>query len=173
FQNTLDESDDTNTDWQDLFYKNGMVNSHDLSINGGAEKGNYNFGAGYFRDEGVIPLQNFTRYNLRAALDQQVGKIFKFGFNLNQSYSITNGNNIGVYPVLSASPIANPFNTDGTFKPRIQQQTSGQQWVHTRESYEALGDSYVNQQRVFGSYNTLYGEIRIPGVEGLTYRTNL
>lgn len=173
FQNTLDESDDTNTDWQDLFYKNGLVNSHDLSINGGAEKGNYNFGAGYFRDEGVIPLQNFTRYNLRAALDQQVGKIFKFGFNLNQSYSITNGNNIGVYPVLSASPIANPFNTDGTFKPRIQQQTSGQQWVHTRESYEALGDSYVNQQRVFGSYNNMYGEIRIPGVEGLSYRTNL
>lgn len=173
FQNTLDESDDTNTDWQDLFYKNGLVNSHDLSINGGAEKGNYNFGAGYFRDEGVIPLQNFTRYNLRAALDQQVGKIFKFGFNLNQSYSITNGNNIGVYPVLSASPIANPFNTDGTFKPRIQQQTSGQQWVHTRESYEALGDSYVNQQRVYGSYNNMYGEIRIPGVEGLSYRTNL
>src|SRR5690606_8496709 len=52
FQNTLDESDDTNTDWQDLFYKNGMVNSHDISVNGGAEKGNYNFGAGYFRDEG-------------------------------------------------------------------------------------------------------------------------
>ncbi|PUV26355.1 SusC/RagA family protein [Sphingobacterium athyrii] len=173
FQNTLDESDDTNTDWQDLFYKNGMVNSHDISVNGGAEKGNYNFGAGYFRDEGVIPLQNYTRYNLRAALDQQVGKIFKFGFNLNQSYSITNGNNLGLYGVLSASPIANPFNTDGTLKSRIQQQTSGQQWVHTRESYEALGDSYINQQRVFGSYNNMYGEIRIPGVEGLTYRTNL
>ena len=173
FQNTLDESDDTNTDWQDLFYKNGMVNSHDISVNGGAEKGNYNFGAGYFRDEGVVPLQNYTRYNLRAALDQQVGKIFKFGFNLNQSYSITNGNNLGLYGVLSASPIANPFNADGTLKSRIQQQTSGQQWVHTRESYEALGDSYINQQRVFGSYNNMYGEIRIPGVEGLTYRTNL
>lgn len=173
FQNTLDESDDTNTDWQDLFYKNGMVNSHDISVNGGAEKGNYNFGAGYFRDEGVVPLQNYTRYNLRAALDQQVGKIFKFGFNLNQSYSITNGNNLGLYGVLSASPIANPFNTDGTLKSRIQQQTSGQQWVHTRKSYEALGDSYINQQRVFGSYNNMYGEIRIPGVEGLTYRTNL
>ncbi|WP_245971377.1 SusC/RagA family TonB-linked outer membrane protein [Sphingobacterium puteale] len=173
FQNTLDELDDTNTDWQDLFYKNGMVNSHDISVNGGAEKGNYNFGAGYFRDEGVVPLQNYTRYNLRAALDQQVGKIFKFGFNLNQSYSITNGNNLGLYGVLSASPIANPFNTDGTLKSRIQQQTSGQQWVHTRESYEALGDSYINQQRVFGSYNNMYGEIRIPGVEGLTYRTNL
>lgn len=173
FQNTLDESDDTDTDWQDLFYKNGMVNSHDLSINGGAEKGNYNFGAGYFRDEGVIPLQNFTRYNMRAALDQQIGQIFKFGFNLNQSYSITNGNSIGVGPVLGASPIANPFNADGTLKTRIQQQTSGQQWVHTRKSYEALGDSYVNQQRVFGSYNNMYGELKIPGVEGLSYRTNL
>lgn len=173
FQNTLDESDDKNTDWQDLFYKNGMVNSHDISVNGGAEKGNYNFGAGYFRDEGVVPLQNYTRYNLRAALDQQVGKIFKFGFNLNQSYSITNGNNLGLFGVLSATPIANPFNADGSLKSRIQQQISGQQWVHTRQSYEALGDSYINQQRVFGSYNNMYGEIQIPGVEGLTYRTNL
>ncbi len=173
FQNTLDESDDTNTDWQDLFYKNGMVNSHDISVNGGAEKGNYNFGAGYFRDEGVVPLQDYTRYNLRAALDQQVGKIFKFGFNLNQSYSITNGNNLGLFGVLSATPIANPFNADGSLKSRIQQQISGQQWVHTRQSYEVLGDSYINQQRVFGSYNNMYGEIQIPGVEGLTYRTNL
>ena len=27
FENSLDESDDMNTDWQDLLYRTGMVNS--------------------------------------------------------------------------------------------------------------------------------------------------
>lgn len=173
FQNTLDESDDTNTDWQDLFYKPGMVANHDLSVNGGTERGSYNFGVGYFRDEAVIPLQNFTRYNIRAGLDQEVGSIFKFGFNINQNYSITNGNNLSAGAILGASPIANPYNEDGTFKTYIQQQTSGQQWVHTRDSYEALGDRFIDQSRVLGSYNTMYGEVKIPGVEGLSYRMNV
>ncbi|NQD71926.1 TonB-dependent receptor [Sphingobacterium shayense] len=173
FQNTLDESDDTDTDWQDLFYKTGVVTNHDVSINGGTEKGSFNFGAGYFRDEAVIPLQNFNRYNIRAALDQSIGKIFKFGFNINQNYSVTNGNNLSAGAVLGASPIANPYNTDGTLKTYIQQQTTGQQWIHTRESYEALGDRYINQSRVLGSYNNMYGEIKVPGVEGLSYRMNL
>ncbi|WP_380880993.1 SusC/RagA family TonB-linked outer membrane protein [Sphingobacterium griseoflavum] len=173
FQNTLDESDETDTDWQDLFYKTGMVTNHDVSVNGGTENGSFNFGAGYFRDEAVIPLQNFNRYNVRAALDQAVGQIFKFGFNINQNYSVTNGNSLNAGAVLGASPIANPYNTDGTLKTYIQQQTSGQQWVHTRDSYEALGDRFINQSRVLGSYNTMYGEIKVPGIDGLSYRMNL
>ena len=35
FENSLDESDDMNTDWQDLLYRTGMVNSHDVSVAGG------------------------------------------------------------------------------------------------------------------------------------------
>lgn len=173
YENTLDESDDTDTDWQDLFYRTGMMTNHDISVAGGGEKGSFSFGAGYFRDEAVIPLQNYTRYNIRASLDQEIGKLFKVGFNLNNNYSVTNGNNLGAYSILSASPIANPYNEDGTFKKYIQQQTSGQQWVYTRQSLEALGDSYINQGRAMGSYNTVFGEMKIPGVEGLKYRVNV
>lgn len=41
FENSLDESDDTNTDWQDLLYRTGMVNSHDVSVAGGTNNGSY------------------------------------------------------------------------------------------------------------------------------------
>jgi len=172
FDNTVDESDDVNTDWQDLFYKTGMMTNHDVAVAGGGEKGSFNFGAGYFRDEAVIPLQDYTRYNIRASLDQEIGKLFKVGFNLNNNYSITNGNNLGAFSVLSASPIANPYNTDGSLKKYIQQQTSGQQWVYTRGTLEALGDSYINQNRALASYNTAFAEMKIPGIEGLKYRIN-
>ncbi len=30
YTNGVDESDNVNTDWQDLFYRTGMVTSHDL-----------------------------------------------------------------------------------------------------------------------------------------------
>ena len=48
FQNAKDESDDVNTDWQDLFYKTGMVTDHNLAILGGTKQGNYNFSADYY-----------------------------------------------------------------------------------------------------------------------------
>ncbi len=44
-----DESDDFDTDWQDLFYKTGAVTSHDLGVSGGTEKSNYSFGIGYYQ----------------------------------------------------------------------------------------------------------------------------
>jgi len=38
---------------------------------------------------------------------------------------------------------------------------------------DALGDKWIDLTKAFGSYNTLYGEVKIPGVEGLKYRINL
>ncbi|PZX10642.1 hypothetical protein LX69_03312 [Breznakibacter xylanolyticus] len=174
YQNTLDESNDVNTDWQDLLYKTGMVTSHDIGVNGGTEKGSYSFGAGYYRDEAVVPLQDYSRYSMRASLDQEIGQYFKVGFTSTNNYSVNNGNNLGaVYTALARSPIANPYNADGSLKEIIQEQSSGAQWVSTRERLESLDDKYIDQTRSFGSYNTMYGEVKIPGVEGLKYRINV
>ena len=67
----MDEADNLNIDWQDLFYKSGIVESHDLGVSGGTEKGSYKFGVGYYRDEAVLPGQDYTRYSLRASVDQK------------------------------------------------------------------------------------------------------
>ena len=36
-----------------------------------------------------------------------------------------------------------------------------------------LGDKWIDQTKAYGSYNTLFGEVKIPGIEGLKYRVNL
>jgi TonB-dependent SusC/RagA subfamily outer membrane receptor len=41
FDNAIDESDDVNTDWQDLFYRTGMVTDHVLGVSGGTDQGSY------------------------------------------------------------------------------------------------------------------------------------
>lgn len=172
YTNTLDESNSTNTNWQDLMFKNSMVTSHDIGVSGGTERGNYSFGLGYYMDESLIASQDFERYSMRSAIDQEIGKYFRFGVTTNNSYSITNGGNISLYTTLSASPLANPYEADGSLK-RIIRMPLDDQWVYTRESVENLGQSWIDQRKAFGSYNTAYGEIAVPWVQGLKYRINL
>lgn len=172
YTNGVDEADNINTNWQDLFYKTGMVTSHDLGVTGGTAAGHYNFGAGYYKDEAVIPGQNYNRFSMRGTLDQGVGKYFRFGFITNNNYSVTNGSNMGLYGVLSMSPIADPYMEDGSWKRTIKMPLD-EQWTYSREIVEGLGDKWIDQNKAYGSYNTIYGEVKIPGVEGLKYRINL
>ncbi len=172
YTNGVDEADDVNTNWQDLFYRTAKVTSHDLGITGGAAQSSYAFGIGYYLDEAVLPSQDYSRFSLRGSLDQKIGELFRFGFTTNNNYSVSNGNNLGLYGVLSSSPIANPYNDDGSLKRTIKMSLD-ENWVYTRESIENLGDSWIDQTKAYGSYNTLYGEISMPGIEGLKYRANI
>lgn len=169
--NGLDESNDVNTDWQDLFYRTGIITSHDIGVSGGSEKGNYNFGTNYYKDEAVIPGSEYTRYSIRAALDQELG-LFKIGFSSNNNFSITDGAGLGMYGVLSMSPIANPYNADGSLK-RTVRMPQDENWVYTRESMANLGDKWVDRNKTYGSYNSAYAELKIPAIEGLKARVNI
>ncbi|WP_281310346.1 SusC/RagA family TonB-linked outer membrane protein [Flavobacterium flavigenum] len=171
YTNGLDESNNNNTNWQDSLYGAGEMISHDISVSGGSEGGAYNAGLGYYKEDAVLPGQSFERYTLRAGLDQQIGKVLRLGFNTNSNYSITNGDNIGTGTALGTSPLANPYNPDGSLK-RTVRMAADENWVYTRESINNLGESYVNLTKAFSSYNNIFAELKIPGVEGLKYRMN-
>lgn len=173
FENSLDESDDTNTDWQDLLYRTGMVNSHDVSVAGGTNNGSYSFGAAYYKDQGVIPTQNYTRYSLRGSFDQGVGKYFRFGLTTNSNYNITKGSNVGPYSVLNNTPLTNPYNADGSLKRTVKLNSQDENFVVTRDLVEDLEDSWLNEKKGFGTYNNLFAEVQCPWVKGLKYRVNL
>lgn len=172
YQNGLDESDDVNTDWQDLFYQTGNVISQDIGISAGTDGGNYNFGGGYFKDKGVVPTQQYSRISLRGTVDQQLGDYFRVGFTTNNNYNVTTGSQVGLYNVLSMSPIANPYNEDGTWKRTIRMPLD-EPWTYSRDIIEGVQDQWLNEARAYATYNALYGEVSVPWVEGLKYRVNL
>ena len=172
YSNSLEESDETDTNWQELLYRTGIVTSNDLGISGGMEKGSYSFGIGYYKDEAVLPGQEYERISLRASLDQEIGEYIRVGFSSNNSYSVSDGNNLGLYSTLSASPLVDPYNEDGTWKRTIKM-PSDEQFLYSREIIEGLGDKWIDQDKAYGTYNNVYGEIKIPGVEGLKYRANV
>ena len=174
YANGQDEADDINTDWQDLFYKTGIVTDHNVSLSGGSEAGSYNFGMGYYLNQGIIPTQQYKRYSLRGSIDQQVGKNFRFGFTTNNNYNESHGNQVGLYNTLSMSPISTPYNTDGSMK-RIIRMAADDQYIFTKDVVEQLkdNDQWLNEDRGFASYNAIYGEVKAPFLDGLKYRVNL
>ena len=172
YENTVDESDDISTDWQDLFYKTGFTTNHNVSVAGGTNGGSYSFGAGYYDDQGVVPTQEFNRISIRGNFDQKVGKWFRFGLSTNNSYRQVSGNNVGLYNVLSMSPLISPYNADGNLRRTVNMPLDNQ-WVLTKDVAESLKDVWLNERKGMGSYNTLFGEVTCPWVEGLKYRINI
>nr|WP_281225598.1 TonB-dependent receptor [Flavobacterium aquiphilum] len=167
-----DEVRGTNTDWQGLLYDSGQIISHDFGVSGGSEGGSYTGGLGYYKEGSVLPVQSYERFSLRASLDQEIGTAFRVGFTTNNNYAITNGDNIGPGAALGMSPLVNPYDANGNLKRTVNMGLIDDKWVYTRESINALGDKYINQNRAFSSYNNIFAELKIPGVDGLKYRLN-
>ena len=171
YQNSLDESENTNTDWQDLYYQTGISHNHDFSVAGGTNGGSYSFGAGYYHDESVVPTEGYDRISIRGNFDQMVGKWFRFGLSTNNSYRKNQGVN-DMYGVLSKSPLASPYDENGNLK-RYVSLPADDQSVVTKETVKRDKDVWLNENKGIGSYNTLFGEVKCPWIEGLSYRINI
>ena len=171
YQNSLDENDNTSTDWQDLYYQTGVSYNHDVSVSGGTNGGSYSFGAGYYHDESVVPTEGYDRISVRGNFDQSVGKYFRFGLSTNNSYRKTKGVN-DMYGVLSKSPLASPYDENGNLK-RYVPLPADDQSVVTKETVERDQEVWLNENKGIGSYNTLFGELKCPWIEGLSYRINI
>jgi len=172
YSNTLDENDGVNTDWQDLFYKTGVTTSHNVNVAGGTKEGTYSFDITGYQDEALVPGSNYNRITLRGTFDQGIGKYFRIGVTTNNNYNVTNDGAGSMYNILSLSPLASPYNEDGTWKRTIKMPLD-ESINTTRGIVENLGDGHKNQRRGYNSYNSLYSEVKIPWVDGLKYRINL
>ena len=90
-----------NTDWQNLFYQSGKVNSTNLGVSGGSGTTNYRFSGDYFDEEGIVKATGFERYSGRLNL---VTKALKERLTINPiiSYAHTSrdrGNGSSTSPV--------------------------------------------------------------------------
>ena len=163
FTNSADENDSYDNDWQDSYYRTGVVRNHELSVKGGTKSGSYRFGLGYYKDEAVIPTQDYDRISLNGSVDQTVAKYFKIGFSTNTNYNRNHGNQLGMYDILQLSPIL-------TADKERAQMPLDNVYVLTKDRLETLTDKWVNERSGFGSYNTGYLQVELPWVKGLTFK---
>lgn len=71
-----------NTDWLDLVTRNGFMQQHNLSMNGGSESVKYLLSANYMKQEGVVKNNGAQRFSFRFNLDQEVNKYLAYGVNV-------------------------------------------------------------------------------------------
>ena len=88
------ESDIANaqtTDWTGNVFKRGSISSHNVTIQGGAERLTYYLSGNYYRQEGTVSQSNYERFVLRANVAAQVFKFLKLTTSVN--YNKNNNNN--------------------------------------------------------------------------------
>ncbi len=167
-----DEQEGVDTDWQDMFFRTGYTQSHNVGVQGGTIGGSYSFGAGYYKDAAVVPGQDYSRYSIRGNFDQKVGDFFRFGLSTNTSFSMQKGGQIGLYSVLSSSPISNPYDEYGDLKRTIKMEAD-ENVILTPDIIDGWKNLWVNENKGLGTYNTIFAEVKCPWIEGLSYRMNI
>ena len=76
----------TNTNWQDAYFKHGSMTGHNIGLSGGNDVSRFYASAGFFDQKGVTPTVAFRRYNFRINSEHNINKIFTFGENLYAAY---------------------------------------------------------------------------------------
>ncbi|CAL1516383.1 TonB-dependent receptor [Chitinophaga sp. MM2321] len=157
----------TNVDWQKLLISPGYQTNHAVSVAGGNEKTKYTVGIGYFKDQGVLKLQSYERYNLNLGIDQQIGDRVKVGASLLGSYSTRTGETYnGIDNALKMLPIAAPYDSAGNL---ITYPTGDNQQPNPLLDY--TNNNRVENMKRFRIFASLYGEVEI--TDGLKYRLNV
>ncbi len=80
-----DYRDTVGIDWQDKLFRNGSVQNHNLSINGGNTSTKFSISGNVINQDGAIINSGFNRYQGRAYLSHSPNK--KLHFNLHLNYS--------------------------------------------------------------------------------------
>ena len=75
------------TDWFHEIFKAAPIQSHNLAVSGGSERGRYLLSFNYFNQEGTLINTYFKRYTMRSNSQFNITKSIRVGENL--SYSIT------------------------------------------------------------------------------------
>lgn len=76
----------TNTDWQDAYFRRGLMTGHNIGLSSGNEVSRFYASAGYFDQRGTAPSVGFKRYNFRINSEHNISKVFTFGQTLYVGY---------------------------------------------------------------------------------------
>ncbi|WP_421898184.1 SusC/RagA family TonB-linked outer membrane protein [Marinoscillum sp.] len=158
------------TDWQDLIYKRGIISNHEVSLTGGTPSTQYAISGGYFKQSTVLPGQDYSRLNLRTALDQEVGARVKVGLTSMSNLATTNGEGANpMFQILTLSPLYNAYTDGGEINELPAVGSVEENLRNPLLMYRE--NSWSQKRRRLQTFNSLYGEIEI--LDGLKYRLNV
>lgn len=124
----------SDTDWYKELLRTALITNHSVGISGGGEKATYSLGLSYIHQDGIMDMDNnYSRLNLRGAVDYDATSWLKVGFssvfsrsaqvlpnnsawqmafNAPGIYPVYDENNSSAFPEKYASPAAVGFTSN-------------------------------------------------------------
>lgn len=161
----------SDTDWWDEIDRPAMMHSHNVSLSGGSDKGQYNLSANYFKQDGTVIDTYYQRYQVRANTSFNVRDWLRVGENITYAYTKDNGLNstsdeASPYSwTYRASPYVPVYDVAGNF--------AGSKFAGTGNFQNPVAvqkrskDNKYYHNRIFGN---LWAEVDL--FKDLTFRTN-
>ena len=121
-QKSLDSLRNIDIDYTDIFYREGISRSHELTLSGGSDRTKFFLSGAYFDQQGIDLGSSLKRYTIRFNLDHSTDK-FTAQFNSTVGYSksqLAEGDYLGNSPrspfqmTYRAKTYENPYKPDGT-----------------------------------------------------------
>ncbi|MEQ9441329.1 MAG: TonB-dependent receptor [Cyclobacteriaceae bacterium] len=161
----------TYLDWQDEFFRKGILQNYALSATGGNEFVKYYVSGDLLDQEGVAVGVNYRRYSARANVEVQASDKVKFGLNISPTYSIINDPGVegkdqlthitvGMVPVVEDSVGV----LTGVAPNEIYT------WGNSRVSPVGAAQAVVGENRTFRTLSTAYVQYDV--LEGLSLKTS-
>lgn len=73
------------TNWQDIIFDGGTINSHSLSVSGGSARTKFSSALNYLHDEGVLLTDDYKKYSLKLKVDSKINDRLSFGLSMTPS----------------------------------------------------------------------------------------
>ncbi len=111
----------TNTNWQDVIFKDARLENYNLSVSGGSPKSQFYLSGNYLNQNGTVVYSGYKRYATRFNFNTVVSPKVRLGINLAPSYSKFNKVSQGslkkdgvIFSALLQHPHLSPYNPDGS-----------------------------------------------------------
>ena len=143
------------TDWQDLVYRNGSGQQHQVTVSGGNEKTSFLISGNYVNQKGIVNNSGFKRYVLRTNLTTQINKNLALRLNLSGAKTANHNTDGGgaLIEALQWAPTTPAYGTDG--QPTFADPTGSV----SRSPLDHLYDKSIDTERM-----------NINAIGGLTYQ---
>jgi len=176
YDKILDSLRNINTNWSDIFQRQGKFQSHDINFSGGSGGTRYFLSAGYYTEDGIGLRSDLDRYTLRANLDSKTDKI-TFSFNGTAGYThrnfIESENSITLANPFAAAYLGLPYHQ--LYNPATGYYDTGGGKTGANAYARVFETSSLNDQlKLLSSANLNYDitrNISLGGFAGIDYRS--
>ncbi|MBD2755842.1 SusC/RagA family TonB-linked outer membrane protein [Spirosoma validum] len=103
------------TDWQNLVFRNGTGQQHQITVSGGSDKTTFLVSGNYLNQNGIVNNSDFKRYILRTNINTQINDKLSFRVNL-WGTRTENHNTLDGGPIVQAlawAPTTPAYGSDG------------------------------------------------------------